>query len=287
MPRLLPDWMTPLASLSTRWLLLIGIILIRSVACANATDTKNELEKRPSNGPPVIRYSGVDARSSPLSLSFRNNHGGNPVVAYVSGRDSAGSVVFLTSNGTWFYTVSAPSAGPQRVDPVAILLPLESRGSNTISLPDSLISGRVWVATEELPFYLSTGADGVVSQLIEPSISNPDDPSAAVNWGFVELTYTAGLDVFANLSFVNFVGLLLGISLVLHDGTVQTVAGLRTGAVSSICNALRQQTISEGLPWDRLCIVTEEGEALRIIAPGKAANLSRMQGYYGNYVGEV
>ncbi|KAI1370353.1 glucanase B [Hypoxylon crocopeplum] len=230
----------------------------------------------------------LESRSSQLTLSFTNNYQESPVFAYLSGRDSAGSIVFLTTNGTWYYPVSPSGTSHQRVDPLAILLPLNEDSPHlNVTIPESLISGRVWVATGELPFYVSTNGGATAMQLVEPSVYNEDDPSAAVNWGFLELTYTEELDVYANLSFVDFVGFLLGLSLTLADGTVQTVAGLYQDALSGICNALRIQATQDSHSWDELCVVDRNSQPIRIVSPSKIANASLLQDYYAHYVDQV
>ncbi|KAI1382497.1 glycoside hydrolase family 64 protein [Hypoxylon trugodes] len=236
---------------------------------------------------PLIQ-NDLEPRSSQLTLSFTNNYQGSPVFAYLSGRDSAGSIVFLTTNGTWYYPVLSSGAGHQRVDPLAILLPLNEYSPHLdVTIPDSLISGRVWVATGELPFYISTNDGATAMQLIEPSVYNDEDPSAVVSWGFLELTYTEGVDVYANLSFVDFVGFLLGLFLTLADGTVQTVAGPHKDAVSGMCNALRVQATQDNHPWDELCVVDRDSQPIRIVSPSKTANASLLQGYYAHYVDRV
>ncbi|KAI1146896.1 hypothetical protein F4825DRAFT_466152 [Nemania diffusa] len=210
-----------------------------------------------------------------LTLSFVNNHVKDPVTVYVSGRDSRDSIVFLTSNGTWHYPSPCQSTKPQPTN-------------TTVTVPEYINAGRIWVAVGELQFYILSN-EGRAQSLIEPSVSNPDDPSAEVSWGFVEFTNTPELGLYANLSFVDFVGLPLGISLVTRDGAVQTVAGLPKGAVSDICQEIRLQAANNSLPWDSLCISSHDNRPLRILSPNTYASthLGLMQGYYALYVKQV
>lgn len=129
-------------------------------------------------------------------------------------------------------------------------------------------------------------ATGVLS-LVEPSAVNPDDPSADVNWGFVELTTDPG-GITVNLSYVDFVGLPLGIEVQGSDGT-QTALGVTANAVSSICSALATKSSSDGQPWNELCMTDSSGNFLRVVAPSDYISLypDAFDSYWTDYVSQV
>lgn len=85
-------------------------------------------------------------------------------------------------------------------------------------MPDYISAARVWFAQGNLHFY-SIWAGNAPGQ-VQPSFANPRDPSAGINWGFVELTNNAG-GLYANLSYVDFVGLALGMSVKRGNGVVE------------------------------------------------------------------
>jgi hypothetical protein len=95
--------------------------------------------------------------------------------------------------------------------------------------------------------------------------------------------------VFANLSYVDFVGLVLGLKLVSGDGSTQTALGLEPNATESICASLYMQASFDGQPWDQLCIKGTHGDAIRILSPDSymKINSSAFTNYYSGYVDQA
>jgi hypothetical protein len=225
---------------------------------------------------------------NPLKFTVHNNFGGG-LYAYVTGKDPTGAVVMLTTSGSWYY----PNPGGSQ-QPIAIptdaghAIPLSGSGTTDFSIPDYISSGRVWISQGQLEFFTVTTGDGKPS-LVEPSAVNPSDPSAGMNWGFVELTNTANAGIYANISFVDFIGLIISMRLRLGSGEVQTVEGLASNAVSQICNGLIAQTARDGQPWDKMCVTKSDGTPLRVLAPNMyvASNPGAMANYYTSYVDQV
>lgn len=204
----------------------------------------------------------VDTASGTLALSFYNNLGPN-ANAYITGKDVNNLVVILQPDGTFFYP-STSSVTPVAVTQ-SIAIPLGAQGSSTtFTIPAYLSSARVYFADGDIQFFVVYA--GGATQLVEPSAVNPSDPSADVNWGFVELTWTSS-GVFANISYVDFVGLPLGMSLTGTDGGVQSAAGLVAGSAQKVCDDLIAQQAIDGAPWSSLCEIDSAGNALRVLAP--------------------
>lgn len=144
------------------------------------------------------------AAPQPLRLSLVNKLNSNNVHAYVSALDASGKVVMLQPDGNFYYLPETGSPIPQAITAnVAIRLPAQGQ-SLEIAIPGFVAGARVWFADGTLEFAVVASVNGPA--LVEPTAVNPDDASADTNWGFVELAYVEGYGLFANLSFVDFIG---------------------------------------------------------------------------------
>lgn len=241
---------------------------------------------KPANSIIVDVTETSDSGGNPnLPLKFVNNFAGD-INAYVTGIDSDNNVVMLQPNGQW-YTLSGSYSTPQLIT-ADVALPVGGQGSTyTINLPSFVSSARIWFACGSLKFYIVNDGEGNPS-LVEPSSTNPQDPNAGIQWGFVELTNNSA-GVYANISYVDFVGLPLGMSLNGGNGATQSANGLVANAVADVCNDLVAQANKDGQPWDQLCQVDSAGTALRAVAPPDyiALNPNAWSGYYDDYVDQV
>lgn len=225
-----------------------------------------------------------------LPLALVNNFPGGNINAYVTGLDSQGRLVMLTPDGNFFYPSGTPGQPiPQSIN-ANVAIPLGPKGSTTsITIPDYIASARIWFAAGNLHFYTTwqTGASG--PSLTCPSSNNPKDPSASINWGFVELTNNESGGLYANLSYVDFVGLVLGMSMVAEDGSTQTALGLHANAVPAICQLLASQTTKDGQPWADLCQTASPGSPLRIVAPIDyiSTQPNAFSSYFNAYIDQV
>lgn len=229
----------------------------------------------------------VQANSGKLPLSIVNNFADGAVNAYITGKDSNNKVVVLKPDGTFYYPDPAGATSPTLITE-DLALPLGGKGSSTkITIPAYISSARIWFAAGNLKFYCFQATDGGVA-FVEPSAVNPKDPSSGVNWGFVELTWNDS-GVYANISFVDFVGLPLGMTLTGSDGSVQNAKGLAAGAISSICNDLDDQASSDGQPWDQLCMTTSSGTPLRVLSPNDYISIEKdgFGSYWTSYIDTV
>lgn len=165
---------------------------------------------------------------------------------------------------------------------------MAGQGQTTqITIPDYISSGRIWFADGTLNFYVVDTQYG--PGLVEPTAVNPNDPSADVNWGFIELTNNSEDGLFANLSFVDFVGLPLGMQLSTTSSGTQSALGLPPDSVSTVCNNLKGKASEDGQPWDSLCVSSSGGDLVRVIAPSNLISNSAdsFNNYWESYVDAI
>ncbi|KAF2764264.1 hypothetical protein EJ03DRAFT_346344 [Teratosphaeria nubilosa] len=199
-----------------------------STSRANASDT-------PEKG---------SATTGGFKLSLVNLLGTSNMHAYVTGQDIDGKLLILNAAGSNWVTPQA-------------------------TLPSVIYSARVWLAEGYLPFSRTEHADNKLG-LVQPSV-NPQDSSINADWGFVEFSYNASnasAGMTADLSYVDFVGLPLGIAL--NDSNAsraQTKLGLKKTAVADICDDLKSKPPPDGQPWDQLCVHGVDRKPFRVLAP--------------------
>ncbi|KAF4441178.1 hypothetical protein F53441_12114 [Fusarium austroafricanum] len=225
------------------------------------------------------------AEPATLPLKLVNNFG-EGVKAYISGLDSDGTVVFIGADGNLVYPKSGGSKVPVEIkDNIAIPLPAQGQTLD-FKVPISMSSGRVYFANADLHFFVVDIGNG--DGLVQPSVTNLQDPSAGVDWGFVEFTFTNGV-LYANISYVDFVGIPLGMGLALKDGSQQSCAGLESGAVSKICDDLVKQKDKDGRAWTFMCIANAQGKPVRVLSPGNQYDLEPITfgDYWDKYVNDV
>ncbi|KAF7562862.1 hypothetical protein G7046_g1276 [Stylonectria norvegica] len=232
----------------------------------------------------ILSRSAIKAN---LPISFVNNFGGSGnVKAYIQGLDSSNAIVFIAADGSLVYPTSGGSKSPVKVTQ-NIAIPLGAKGSTlNFNLPIEMHSGRVYFANGDLSFFMVATDNG--DGLVQPSAVNPSDPSAGLNWGFVELTYTGGV-LFSNISYVDFVGMILGMQLTVKNGATQIAKGLDAAGVSKICNDLSAQKSADGFPWTSLCMADSTGTPVRILAPIDYYDLNNnaFASYWTSYVDQV
>lgn len=139
----------------------------------------------------------------PDSCKFvlKNNSQSSEVYAYITGIaiQHDGKRCLMKANGRELYFPESPSEilQPLKED---CAIPLGPPGSTvTVTVPQ-IAGGRLWFSMDgKLTFLLNPGP-----ALVEPSVLNPSDPNAGVNFGFCEFTLNND-QLFANISYVDFV----------------------------------------------------------------------------------
>ncbi|KAH7471916.1 hypothetical protein FOMA001_g12935 [Fusarium oxysporum f. sp. matthiolae] len=242
------------------------------------------IERLSKNTNPVLTGRGLDSRA--LSIRLVNNFDNSSVKAYITGLDSGGKVFFALHDGKLIYPDARGSRLPVKVTKeVAISLPAKGE-SLRITLPSFIRFGRIYFSNDDLQFFVVDRDNG--NSLVQPSVTNLRDPNANVSWGFVEFTYIGNL-LYANISYVDFVGLVLGMMLVAKDGSTQTTAGLEADAVIKICDDLIKQRKLDNHKWTSLCIADTAGKPIRVLSPGNQHDVDPeiFGSYWKTYVDRV
>ncbi|PNY29235.1 Glucan endo-1,3-beta-glucosidase [Tolypocladium capitatum] len=228
------------------------------------------------------------AASGNLPIQFVNKLGGGQVYAYISGLDSDGRVVFIRGDNSLLYPSSGGSSVPAPFGQDPSIAMAGQGGTLQVTLPIVLKSARIYFSIGKLNFFMvkTPAGDG----LVQPSAVNPSDPSSGTNWGFMEFTYGDDLSLFANISFVDFVGVAISLGLTVRNGgPTQTVRGLAANPVASICSAMVTQSNSDHFPWSRMCVANSAGQPLRVLSPNSygVMNAGDFQNYWSGYIDQV
>ena len=140
-----------------------------------------------------------------------------------------------------------------------------------------MVSARVYVAVGG-PLQFFVAGDGGIAT---PSVANPNDSNANVEWGFCELTFDQ-YGLYANITMVDFVSVPIGLTLDTATGK-QMVGGLVPGGLAAIATGLARQS---GAGWADL-VVRRGGTVLRVLSPNMLGPNSALAGYLDPYIAQV
>ncbi|KAI1247775.1 hypothetical protein MGN70_011668 [Eutypa lata] len=223
--------------------------------------------------------------SPTTNFALVNNTGSSDAYAYVTGLDLGdnNAPVFIQSDGKTVYKPTSPSA-PQSPLAADVAIPLGAAGSTTSVTIPHLAGGRIWfVVGGKLTFVLNPGP-----AIVEPSVTNQDDPNWGLHWGFAEFTYN-DVQLFVNISYVDFVALPIALNLRNASGAEKKVEGIPAGGLDQVAQKLEAQHAADGAGWDKLVVRDGAGTLLRALSPnsGRVADAGLFEGYYGAYVDSV
>ena len=237
-----------------------------------------------------------------LQIALKNQTDSDQVYAYITGIaiQSNGARVLLKANGKdLYYPSNPPAIGSALAEDCAI--PLGPPSNTVIVTIPQIAGGRLWFSRDgKLTFLLNPGP-----ALVEPSVLNPSDPNASVNFAFCEFTLNND-QLFANIrfavcpfpkshrctnkdiSYVDFASAIpIALTLESHSGSTQHVAGTPPDGLDRICDGLRAQAQRDGQPWDKL-IVTRGDKPLRALNPTHGAAVgASFDGYFEPYIDAV
>ncbi|KIY02316.1 uncharacterized protein Z520_02454 [Fonsecaea multimorphosa CBS 102226] len=226
----------------------------------------------------------AQASGPSLQIALQNQTTSSTVYAYITGQaiDRGNALFLLSADGqTPFYPTSPGAIGSPIPQNCAIALGAPGN-TVTVTIPH-VAGGRIWFSIDApLTFLLNPGP-----ALVEPSVTNPSDPNANTNWGFAEFTFNSD-QLYANISYVDFVGPPIALTLTTQSGATQHVSGMPANGLDTVCNGLRAQQAADGKGWDQL-IVTHNGQNLRALSPnqGMVTNPSLFANYFDAYVNQV
>ncbi|KAF2279833.1 uncharacterized protein EI97DRAFT_370366 [Westerdykella ornata] len=198
-----------------------------------------------------------------LTVAFQNRTTSCNVYAYVTGLALTNNFapMFILADGK---TVYFPPNPCKILSPVTkdVAIPLGPPGNTVQVTIPKMAGGRFWFAVNgRLTFFMNPGP-----AIVEPSVTNPSDPSHDVDWCFSEFTYN-DYQLFANVSYVDFVGAHgVSLSLTNSNGQTQTVPGMIPHGFATLADGLKAQALRDGQAWDKL-IQHVNGRPLRILSP--------------------
>lgn len=220
-----------------------------------------------------------------LPIVLTNNSNSSTVFAYITGQalDSNNALFLLQSDAKTPYFPTSPSSTVQPLTSDCAI-PLGTPGSSVTATIPHIAGGRIWFSIgSPLNFFLNPGPG-----LVEPSVANPSDPNAQLNWGFCEFTWNSA-QLFANISYVDFVSLPISLTLLNTGGAKQVVTGMPANGLDTVCNGLNAQQNGDNAGWASLIVKDSAGGNLRALSPntGIARDGALFTGYYQGYVDQV
>ncbi|HWD03758.1 MAG TPA: glycoside hydrolase family 64 protein [Amycolatopsis sp.] len=216
---------------------------------------------------------GIAGATTPatVKVAFDDRSGSGATYAYITGIAPDNRLVILKADGTPYYPPS-PSA-PQT--PLAEDCAIPVKSLNQVTVP-KMSGARIYLVTDaKLDFFVNPGP-----AMVHPSFVNPDDPNHDRNWSFSEFTFNDDV-LFANISYVDFVAIPMGLHLTTTGSGDQNVPGLPAGALGPISNALKAQ----GGAWAGLVDTGADGQPLRALSAQHHAD--QFAGYLDGYIDSV
>lgn len=226
----------------------------------------------------------IRATADTLSIDLVNNTNSSNVYAYITGQaiDNNNALFILKADGVSAYYPTSPSKeGADLSDDASI--PLGAPGSTkTVTIPH-LAGARIWFCVDDkLTFLLNPGP-----ALVTPSVTNNSDPNINKKWDFCEFTWNSS-QLYANITYVDFVGISVGLKLTNTAGATQSVTGMPENGLDTVCSALQTQSDKDGAPWSSLIVKDSSGANLRALSPNNGAVTGNDFGtYFQDYVDRV
>jgi len=232
----------------------------------------------------------IKQTASTLQITLKNSSNSGSVYCFVTGQaiNNGYRPILLEADGqTLYYPTNPSTTGSPLAVNCAIALGAPGSARN-ITIPQ-IAGGRIWFSIgTPLTFLLNPGGNNTPG-LVEPSVTNQTDPNYNISWGFAEFTYNQS-QMYANITFVDFVSFPIALSLTSTSGATQSVPGLPNGGLGSIANQLQAQTNTDGNQgWSRLVIRDKSGNLLRALSAnnGNVINPGSFGDYYDPYVSAV
>ncbi|RDW61308.1 hypothetical protein BP5796_11200 [Coleophoma crateriformis] len=224
---------------------------------------------------------------STLRIGLYNSTSSSTVYAYITGLSLSNNnaVCMMESDGSSVYYPSNPTTTGVPLS-ANCAIPLGAPGSTTWCTIPLMAGGRIWFCIDDtLTFLLNPGETG--PGLVEPSVSNTSDPNYYKRWDYCEFTFNAE-QLFANITYVDFVCLPIALTLTSTSGVITHVSGMASDGLDTVCANLITQGTVDGAGWEQL-VVTNNGSNLRALSPlnGIVFNSSLFLKYFTAYIASV
>ena len=223
--------------------------------------------------------------SATLNIELVNRTRSSDVFAYITGLDLEhnNAPLLLQADARTVYRPASPGAPLQ---PLAVdcAIPLGGPGGTVTATIPRIAGGRIWYGIgARLTFLINPGP-----ALVEPSVTNPSDPNYNLDWGFAEFTFNSA-QLYANISYVDFVGPSVALTLRNGAGATQHVGGMDENGLATVAAGLRAQDAQDRAGWGRLVVDGPDGRPLRALAPNNGGVLdpALFATYFDPYVAAV
>lgn len=230
---------------------------------------------------PAMTLGARDTTTGALTIELINNMDSDRIHAYIQTTDPDNGRTLLVNAASMVYTPvvnNKNSIIPQ--DDCSIQI--GGKGSKVvITMPVDMIQGRIYIADGELDIGVVGSPSGYSIQ--NPTFQNPGDNSFNTSFGFIEANQDKDC-LYVNPSYVDFVGIPLGVELVTDTETVG-VSGLPVNGVNRVCEQLEDAQKDDTHPWSKLCLKDDAGKPVRVISPTHAPE--DFSDYFDGYIDEV
>lgn len=238
------------------------------------------------------------SNSTQIQITIRNRRE-NPVYTYVTGVNPQNSEYFMLYNeGRGNFKWEVKPSGNESNNANANYFTesksnyeilVNANNSRSFYIPTYAAGGRIYIADKALRF--GTNQGGPTMGFVEPSPSNTELPEFSYPWQFIEFTWIQD-QFWINLSNMDLVSIPLGMTVTSKNtgNSVQTVPGLVSNATALICEALTNQTTTDGYNWRDLCIRDENYRLIRVLSPDQFLSMNAtdpLNKYYDKYVDAV
>lgn len=231
--------------------------------------------------------SSTASTSGSLQIKLTNS-AADTMYVYIIGMDynNGERVFYKDGSSTWYYVSTTGSAlnsttKKYQIDTASndLAVTIAGNSDQTVTLPGYLESARVYIGSNQMTFQLTDSGD-----LVEPSPVDTTDANYEFPWGIVELDYSASV-LCADLSYVDSVGLALGMTVTAGDGTQYVDPGLPGGALKTVCDQLE----AVNSDWGNLCLKGSDGSLIRAVSPTKVdtASAGSLATLYDDYIEQV
>lgn len=219
-----------------------------------------------------------------LQLALQNRTNSSNVFAYITGLslNDGNKPIFIQADGRTVYSPPSPAQPLANVG-VDVAIPLGAPGNTVTATIPKIAGGRIWfVVDARLTFFVNPGPN-----IVNPSVTNPTDPNYNLNWTFAEFTYN-DQQLFANISYVDFVSIPVALTLTTQNSGILTVPGMGPDGFQRVVDEMRAQANRDGKPWDQL-VYSTNGRPLRVLNPTNllATNGNAWSNYWDGYVTAV